>query len=358
MDAVRVAIRCVDEAIVGEVQRQVTFELLRHGSARRVRAVSVIGADLRQLVTIRTPTPFERKRVHVEHHHASAEVVVGGVHLVGGFVEPNFFDASHDHRGRGGVLGTEARCRCRSIGRVLLVAATARSGWRRQKSRNWTLAAAARNAGGATPSTSTAARLPVGRARDLSNNFASLRIIFTDRVLSDVDKPFAVHIHAVPLRRVERPDDVAVLVDVDHRGRPDAAIRNRRRELGLELDICQIVRTVVHPDVVVLVHGQARDASHLPLVRQRLRPVGIEFVAGHGLRMRSIARIGDQESDAGQQGEHRSDFRIDSHHVTSPSVVGFELDSSSRRPGRSIDIKCNHEDAKTRRRPFFFFVPS
>ena len=322
VDAVRVAIRGVHEAVVGKVQRQVTAELLRHRSARRVRAVGVIGGDLRQLVTIRTPTPFERKRVHVEHHHASAEVVVGDVHLAGGFVEPDFFDASHDHRRRGRIPGTKGRDGCRPCG-VRLVAAPAPAG-RCQESCDRARAAAARNAGGTSATTlTTAAALPVRRARHLADKFAALRIIFADGVLSQVDEPFGVHVHAVPLRRVERPDDVAVFVDVDHRWRPDAAVRNRRSELCLELNICQVVRTVVHPDVVVLVDGQARDASHLPLVRQRLGPVGIVFVAGGGLRLDSIARVGDQEHDAGQQRKHHADFRIDFHHVTSPSARGF-----------------------------------
>src|SRR6185436_3865154 len=54
--------------------------------------------------------------VHVEHHHASAEVVVRDVDFVGRLVEPNLFDAADNHRGRGRVLLPECRT-CRGLRR-------------------------------------------------------------------------------------------------------------------------------------------------------------------------------------------------------------------------------------------------
>ena len=152
------------------------------------------------------------------------------------------------------------------------------------------------------------ARLRLGRARHFADHLAGLRIVFADGVLPDVDEPFAVHRHAVPLRRIEGTDDVAVLVDVDHRGRPDAAIGERRSQLRLELDIGQIVRTIQHPDVVVLIHGQPRDAAHLPLVRQGFGPVRIELELGRGFLLRGSflraqRRPQDQQSEAGQHCE-------------------------------------------------------
>ena len=74
----------------------------------------------------------------------------------------------------------------------------------------------------------------------------------------------------------------------------DAAIRGRRTELRVELDFCQIVRTVQHPNVVVAVDGQAGDAAHLPLVGKRLGPAGVELVLQCGGRLCSQRHIQDQ----------------------------------------------------------------
>src|SRR5262249_37747142 len=57
---------------------------------------------------------------------------------------------------------------------------------------------------------------------------------------------------------------------------------------SLELEICEVVRAVVHPDRVVV--GRDRepgDAADLPLVGHRLRPAGIELITGRGLGLRT-----------------------------------------------------------------------
>ena len=54
---------------------------------------------------------------------------------------------------------------------------------------------------------------------------------------------------------------VAVLVDVNHRRGPDAAIGDRWSELGFELNIGEIVGAIVNPDVVVFVDSQPGDAQ-------------------------------------------------------------------------------------------------
>ena len=128
-------------------------------------------------------------------------------------------------------------------------------------------------------------RLPVGIFRDMGDgrqHLPGLRVVLAHGVLTDIDEPLFVDRHAVTLRRVERSDHVAGLVEVNHRRRMGAANRQRRILLRVNLDRHEIVGPVQHPDVVVLVDGQAGDASHLPFVRQRLRPVGIELEAGRG----------------------------------------------------------------------------
>ena len=132
------------------------------------------------------------------------------------------------------------------------------------------------------------------------NDFAGVRIVFADRILSDVDEPFAVHRHAVPLRRIEGTDDHAVLIDVDHGRWPHAAIGQRRSQLRLQLNVGQIVRAIEYPDVVVLIHRQSRDAPHLPFVRQRLRPIRIEFELRRGLLLPAQRETQKQQTRARQ----------------------------------------------------------
>ena len=132
----------------------------------------------------------------------------------------------------------------------------------------------------------TAARRRFGRARDLAHNPAGLRIVLAHRVLTDVDKAPAIDRHSVPLRRIEGTDHVAGLIDMDHRRRSHAAIGQRRIQLGLKLDIGEVVRPVQDPDVVVFVDGEAGHATHLPFVRKRFGPVRIEPESGRGLRLR------------------------------------------------------------------------
>ncbi len=113
--------------------------------------------------------------------------------------------------------------------------------------------------------------------RHLADNLTCLWIVFSDRVLPNVNEPFVVHCHAVALRRIEGADDVPVLVDVDHGWRPDTAGGLRRSQLSRELELRQVVGTIQHPHVIVVIHSQACHAAHLPLVRKRFRPVWIEL---------------------------------------------------------------------------------
>ena len=98
----------------------------------------------------------------------------------------------------------------------------------------------------------------------------------------------------MPLLGVKGADHFAILVsgavmprDVDHRWRVNAAIGNRRIELRFDFDTGEVVRTIVDPNVVVLIYSQARDAAHLPLVRQGFGPTGIHFEFRRGLGLSS-----------------------------------------------------------------------
>ena len=122
--------------------------------------------------------------------------------------------------------------------------------------------------------------LALGRARDLGDDVAGARIVLAHRVLAEIDEAVAVDVHAVALRRVERADDAACAIEMDHRRRAHAAERERRVELGVQLDVREVVRAVVEPDVLVAVEREPRDAAELPVVRQVLRPRRIEDELG------------------------------------------------------------------------------
>src|SRR5215470_10011471 len=63
-------------------------------------------------MTVGAPTPLERECVQGKDHHASAEIVVGHIHFIGNFIEPNFLDASHNHRRRRRIFRTKRRGSC------------------------------------------------------------------------------------------------------------------------------------------------------------------------------------------------------------------------------------------------------
>src|SRR4030095_154115 len=76
-------------------------------------------------------------------------------------------------------------------------------------------AALAWGASGLTAPAASTAVLVLGDACDFANELAALPVVLTDRVLSDVDEPLAVYVHAVSLWRVERADPLAGLGGLD-----------------------------------------------------------------------------------------------------------------------------------------------
>ena len=286
VDAFGRSVRRVNESVIRNVQRQVAAELLRRLAGGEF-TVGGIGRDVRQLVPVRAPSALEGEGVHVEHHHASAEIVVRDIHLVVRFVDANLLDAADDHRRRRRVLLAE-RVACRRLRRGITAVAPAsaaaasccsRRG--RQEARDRSLAADARRVLRHLRGTELAAVLELRAVRDLANQLAGLRVVLADGVLSEIGEALAVDVHPVPLRRVERSEHGAVLRDMDHRRWPRAAIGGAG--LRLELEVRQIVRPVVHPDRVVIRRDrEAGDAAHLPFAGQLLRPARVVDVARYG----------------------------------------------------------------------------
>ncbi len=98
----------------------------------------------------------------------------------------------------------------------------------------------------------------------------------------------------IPRGGARQPDIVpAVEEDGVHLPRPDARRRRSGSAPGTQQIAVQVefqhagglgfpsrsvTRAVQHPDMVVLIDGHAGDRPHGPIVGQRLRPAGIEFV--------------------------------------------------------------------------------
>jgi hypothetical protein len=92
------------------------------------------------------------------------------------------------------------------------------------------------------------------------------RVIDVDAVLADAHAGFRPVV-AFP-RPAPRPHDVAVRVELDHRRRGVTAQARRRAGGRSELARRQAPRPMHDPDVIPVVHGDARDLPHRPVVRQ------------------------------------------------------------------------------------------
>ena len=57
--------------------------------------------------------------------------------------------------------------------------------------------------------------------------------------------------------------------------------------LRAQFHIPQIVRPIEHPNVIVLIDREPRNAPQFPFIRQRFGPVGIKLVFGRSHRLRS-----------------------------------------------------------------------
>ena len=117
-------------------------------------------------------------------------------------------------------------------------------------------------------------------ARNGFDQLTGLGIVLVDGILSvdrvaEVDEALRVDVHAVTLRRIDGTDGIAALIDMNHGRRSLATVGCGGSQAEMALGFDGVVRTIVDPDVVVFIDGQAGDAAHLPLIGQRLRPVGI-----------------------------------------------------------------------------------
>ena len=183
VNAVRVAVRRVDEAVARHVDREMADEVARHRAVRRVAMVGIVDADVRERLAVRAPAALERERVEREHEHAAAEVAVGDVDLVVGFDDADLFDLADDQRRRRADTSRGTRRGARPALRRRRDRAAAAAGTpRRARGR------LGRVCGRRRLQADGAAVFALGRARDLGDDAARARIVFAHGVLAEIDE--------------------------------------------------------------------------------------------------------------------------------------------------------------------------
>ena len=177
---------------------------------------------------VRAPVPLVLAGIGIEHDDAAVAVAVGHVDLVG--------------------LGVDA-----DVGRTP------------QPRR---VVAAAERAGAADLQQERAV------ARELQDLAVTLPVAPDPDVVQVVDEDAVLLVRPLVAVAGTAPglDDVALLVELDHRRRRHAALGGRWVDRRAALAVGQRSGPVQHPDVVARVDGHTDDVPEQPLVRQRLRP--------------------------------------------------------------------------------------
>jgi hypothetical protein len=111
----------------------------------------------------------------------------------------------------------------------------------------------------------------------------------------------------------------------------------------VQLGIPKVIGTIQHPHVIVLVHGQSRHASDLPLVRQGFGPVRIELLFWCGLRLRPHANTLCQQAEAAQGAKCFDPYAAINigFHGTSPSLVGWSQSDCAESSPRQKRVSIN-----------------
>jgi hypothetical protein len=109
-------------------------------------------------------------------------------------------------------------------------------------------------------------------------------------VAGEPDEAFIVDQDGVFLQRpvvaliVTRPaprlDQIAGLIEHQHRRRRHAALRARRRQRRALLIVGERARPLEYPDIVLGIDRHAADLAEDPIVRQRFRPIRIDAEGG------------------------------------------------------------------------------
>src|ERR1044071_5780760 len=172
--------------------------------------VSGIRRDVRELLPVGAPAALERQRGKVEDEHAPPQIVLGDIDLVVRFVDTYFLSgADHHWRGRW-VLRVEPRqlLHLRGLERNRVVPRSVR---RQQEARHWRRTALSRHTRRDRRRLVRTAADALGDTGDLTHQLAGPRVVLPDRVLPEIREAAVVHVHAVPLRRVERAEYAPVL---------------------------------------------------------------------------------------------------------------------------------------------------
>ena len=204
-------------------------ELLR-GRLRRIIARRLLVA---RLVSVGAPVALVGASLGIEHDHPAIAVAVGGEHLLGGDVDRDV--------GR----------RAEPLGRVAVVALPLLADLQHELAVHGELE-----------------QLPVLLA--VAGEPDEIVVVDEDTVLAL--GPLVARARAAPVT-----DQVAGLVEQQHRRRGDAAPGLGRILLGGALARRERARPMHHPDAVIFVGGEAGDLSEDPVVRQGLGPERVDL---------------------------------------------------------------------------------
>ena len=120
-------------------------------------------------------------------------------------------------------------------------------------------------------------------------------------------------------RTAPRLDQISFRIELHHGGGRRAAFGAPRSQRDSFVGFGERARALEDPDVVLSVHGHAADLPQDPIVRQLLRPRGVELElrrAFGGDRLRA--------GDDGHTGEHRGGKHLANGHVSLPINVVAE----------------------------------
>ena len=216
-------------------------ELLRRRRLGLVRTeVGVV-----RLVAVGAPVAFELSGIGVDDRHALVQVAVGEIRLVGRRVDEDLGDAAERDR----IVAAAG------VGRLAILHRTQ----------------AGVGLADLQEELAGAAELEHLRiARPVAADPHVALVIDGDAVIRR--RPLVAGAGTAPVS-----DQLAVGIELEHRRRRTAALVGQLRLERLLLVRQRRRAAMDHPDVVALVHRDADRRAEHPVVRQRLRPVGIDL---------------------------------------------------------------------------------
>ena len=228
------AVAYIDQAVLRDAHA-----VHRIAELLRDRLGGIVGRRLvvARPVAVGAPVALVGAGLRIEHHHAAVGVAVGGVDLLGGDIDRDI--------GR----------RAQPLGRVAVGL--------------------------------------VDRLADLQHEFAvhgeleqlAVGLVVAGEpdeiIVVDIDAVLALGPIVALARTAPMADEIAGLIEDEHRRRRHATLGLRRILLGGAIALGQRARTLHHPDVIEAIDPDAGDLPEDPVVGQRLGPERVDHELGN-----------------------------------------------------------------------------